>query len=213
MTNSAASAPAPIRVGIVGVGNWAQHGHVRVLSLLPQYELTAVYSQRRDAALSVAERYGFKYVADSLTDLVEHPEVDLVIILTTAPQHEHGVRAAIAAGKNVYCEWPLTPNVDRSRELTELANKAGVRHVVGLQRRLADRRGLRRQAPLGPHSCEHELFPGAAFERTALDRPAGKLLERHCHLRRALPRHAIRGDGLAPQHSSTERQSVRAGDD
>ncbi|XUW93791.1 Gfo/Idh/MocA family oxidoreductase (plasmid) [Burkholderia sp. M6-3] len=137
MTTSAVSAPAPIRVGIVGVGNWAQHGHVRVLSLLPQYELTAVYSQRRDAALSVAERYGFKYVADSLTELVEHPEVDLVIILTTAPQHEQGVRAAIAAGKNVYCEWPLTPNVDTSRELTALANKAGVRHIVGLQRRLA----------------------------------------------------------------------------
>jgi predicted dehydrogenase len=141
MTNSAisasTSASAPIRVGIVGVGNWAQHGHVRVLSLLPQYELTAVYSQRRDAALSVAERYGFKYVAGSLGDLVEHPEVDLVVILTTAPQHEDGVRAAIAAGKNVYCEWPLTPSVETSRELADLASKAGVRHVVGLQRRLA----------------------------------------------------------------------------
>ncbi|MBN3834443.1 Gfo/Idh/MocA family oxidoreductase [Burkholderia sp. Ac-20344] len=137
MTVFEVSTPAPIRVGIVGVGNWAQHGHVRVLSLLPQYELTAVYSQRGDAARSLAERYGFKYVTDSLTDLVEHPEVDLVIILTTAPQHEQGVRAAIAARKNVYCEWPLTPNIDTSRELIELANSAGVRHIVGLQRRLA----------------------------------------------------------------------------
>jgi predicted dehydrogenase len=134
---STASSSAPIRVGLVGVGNWAQHGHVRVLSLLPQYELTAVFSQRRDAAATVAERYGFKYVVDSLAELVEHPEVDLVIVLTTAPQHEEGVRAAIAAKKDVYCEWPLTPQVQTSAKLIDLAKEAGVRHIVGLQRRLA----------------------------------------------------------------------------
>lgn len=127
----------PIRVGLVGVGNWAQHGHVRVLNLLPQYELSAVYSQRHEAAAKVAQQYGFRHVARSLKELVEHPEVDLVIVLTTAPQHEEGVRAAIAAGKDVYCEWPLTPRTATSRELVALASEAGVRHIVGLQRRLA----------------------------------------------------------------------------
>ncbi|HEY1998377.1 Gfo/Idh/MocA family oxidoreductase [Paraburkholderia sp.] len=131
------TAPVPIRVGVVGVGNWARHGHMRVLDLLPQYELTAVFSQRREAAVTAAEHYGFKYVVDSLSELVEHPEVDLVIILTTAPQHADGVRAAIAAGKHVYCEWPLTPSVATSLELIALAAQAKVRHVVGLQRRLA----------------------------------------------------------------------------
>lgn len=134
---SEASSPAPIRVGIIGVGNWARHGHMRVLDLLPQYELTAVFSQRRDAAVAAASQYGFKYVMESLTELVEHPEVDLVIVLTTAPQHADGVRAALASGKHVYCEWPLTPDVETSRELGELAKQAGVRHAVGLQRRLA----------------------------------------------------------------------------
>ncbi len=136
-TSSANTSLRPIRVGLIGVGNWAQHGHVRVLSLLPQYELTAVYSQRREAAVEVAQRYGFRHVAASLDELVQHPEVDLVIVLTTAPQHEQGVRAAIAAKKDVYCEWPLTPSTKTSMELLELARKAGVRHIVGLQRRLA----------------------------------------------------------------------------
>jgi predicted dehydrogenase len=128
---------ARIRVGLVGIGNWARHGHVRVLSLLPQYELTAVFSQRRAAAEDAAARYGFKYVTASLDELVNHPEVDLVIVLTTAPQHEEGVRAAIAAGKDVYCEWPLTPSTKTSEALVELADRSGVRSVVGLQRRLA----------------------------------------------------------------------------
>ena len=57
--------------------------------------------------------------------------------MTPAPQHEDGIRAAIAARKDVYSEWPLTPSEAISLELTKLADKTGVRHIVGLQRRLA----------------------------------------------------------------------------
>jgi predicted dehydrogenase len=127
----------PIRVGIVGVGNWARHGHLRVLSLLPQYQLQAVYSERRERAEAAADEFGFKQVAESLAELVENPEVDLVVVLNTAPQHEQNVRAAIAANKDVYCEWPLTTRTTDSQELIRLAEKAGVRHIVGLQRRHA----------------------------------------------------------------------------
>ncbi|MFJ2363784.1 Gfo/Idh/MocA family protein, partial [Pseudomonas sp. NPDC087697] len=38
--------------------------------------------------------------------------------------------------KDVYCEWPLTPSKALSQELMALAEKNGVRHIVGLQRRL-----------------------------------------------------------------------------
>lgn len=138
MATQAATTPGTkIRVGLIGVGNWAKHGHLRVLKLLPQYELTAVYSQRPGASSDIAEEYGVKYVAQSVDELVNHPEVDLVAVLTTAPQHADGVRAAIAAGKHVYCEWPLTPDVAINRELVRLASAARVRHIVGLQRRLA----------------------------------------------------------------------------
>lgn len=137
VTQATATPGSKIRVGLIGVGNWAKHGHLRVLKLLPQYELTAVYSQRPGASSGIAEEYGVKYVAQSVDELVNHPEVDLVAVLTTAPQHADGVRAAIAAGKHVYCEWPLTPDVAINRELVELASAAGVRHIVGLQRRLA----------------------------------------------------------------------------
>ena len=61
----------------------------------------------------------------------------LFFILNCAPQHEAAIRAAIAAGKDVYSEWPLTTSTAVSNELAALAAQAGVRHVVGLQRRLA----------------------------------------------------------------------------
>ncbi|KJK18167.1 oxidoreductase [Burkholderiaceae bacterium 16] len=128
---------APIRVGLVGIGNWAIHGHVRALNLLPQYALRALWSTRPEAGRAAAEAHGIQEVVDTLDALVNHPEVDLVVVLNTAPQHAETVRKAIAAGKHVYCEWPLTVATETSRELVRLADEAGVRHTVGLQRRLA----------------------------------------------------------------------------
>jgi predicted dehydrogenase len=95
-----------------------------------------VYSRSAEKAASLVARHGFKYATTSLQELVSHPEVDLVLVLTPAFQHEEGIRAAIETGKDVYCEWALTPSTALSRELHELADKAGVRTIVGLQRRL-----------------------------------------------------------------------------
>jgi predicted dehydrogenase len=134
----ASSARTPrIRLGLVGFGNWAHDAHIPVLALLPQYEITAVYSQRGEAARKAAEEFGIPHVAGTLDELVNHPDVDMVLVLTTAPQHEVAVRAAIAAGKDVYSEWPLTADPRTSAELLRLAKEAGVRTVIGVQRDLA----------------------------------------------------------------------------
>jgi predicted dehydrogenase len=76
-------------------------------------------------------------VAASADELIDSDDIDLVVVLNTAPQHAQSVKRALAAGKHVYCEWPLTTTLDESRELLRLADERGVRHVVGLQRRLA----------------------------------------------------------------------------
>jgi predicted dehydrogenase len=135
-TVSATKRAGKIRVGLVGVGTWAEYGHIPALTLLPEFEIVALSSRSQHKADAVAARHGIKYAFGSLQELVSHPEVDLVVVLTPAPSHEEAVRAAIAAGKDVYCEWPLTPTTAASSELLALAERAGVRHIVGLQRRL-----------------------------------------------------------------------------
>jgi predicted dehydrogenase len=125
-----------IGVGVIGLGHWSEYGHLPSLKQLADYQLIAIHSRSADKAAHLAERHGFKYTAASVQELVSNPEVDLVLVLTPAFQHEEGVRAAIGAGKDVYCEWPLTPDAGLSKELLKLADKAGVRTIVGLQRRL-----------------------------------------------------------------------------
>ena len=126
----------PIRVGLIGVGNWATYGHIPALNLLPQYQITAVCSRNIEKATATARRFDIEHAVSRVDDLVNLPGVDLVAVLSPAPEHARIVKAAIAAGKDVYCEWPLTTNTRDSEELLELAEKAGARHFVGLQRTL-----------------------------------------------------------------------------
>jgi predicted dehydrogenase len=125
-----------IRTGLIGVGNWARYGHIPALQSLQDFEITAVSSRQLSKAQEVAELFSIPHALDDARQLVEHPDVDLVVVLPPAPEHAALGRMAIEAGKDVYCEWPLTTNTSDSENLLSRAEAAGVRHVVGLQRRL-----------------------------------------------------------------------------
>ncbi len=126
-----------INVGIIGAGNWAEYGHIPALKLLDEYSIKAIFSRDPAKADEVAQRHGIELAFSDLQKMVNHPDIDLILVLTPAPQHAEGIEAAIQAGKAVYSEWPLTHSTLLSKDLLSKANKAGVRHLTGLQRRLA----------------------------------------------------------------------------
>ncbi|MBQ6297220.1 MAG: Gfo/Idh/MocA family oxidoreductase [Selenomonadaceae bacterium] len=62
--------------------------------------------------------------------LVNDPGIDLVDIATPNAFHYQVAKAALEAGKNVYCEKPLPISAEESKELAELAAKKGVINYV-----------------------------------------------------------------------------------
>ncbi|MFF3493240.1 Gfo/Idh/MocA family protein [Streptomyces sp. NPDC002795] len=125
-----------IRVGLIGAGGWASYGHIPALRTLPEFEVAAVSARRKESAQKAAEKFGIPHAYDDPHELINDPDVDLVAVVTPSPGHAPLVRAAIEAGKDVYSEWPLTLSTADSEELLALAEAKGVRHIVGLQRRL-----------------------------------------------------------------------------
>ncbi|WP_158887396.1 Gfo/Idh/MocA family protein [Amycolatopsis anabasis] len=129
-----------IRVGIVGASpdrGWAARAHVPALRALPDYELTAVGTSRAESAAEAARRFGAAHAFTDARELAEHPEVDLVTITVKVPAHAELVRAALDAGKHVYCEWPLARTTGEAELLAKAAREAGVHHAIGLQTRFA----------------------------------------------------------------------------
>jgi predicted dehydrogenase len=124
-----------IGVGIVGTGGWAKYGHIASLKTLDGFEVVAIGSRTQAAAEKVAQEFGIPHAFADEQSLINHPEVDIVVVLTPALDHASLTRLVIAAGKDVYSEWPLSTTTAESEELLGLAEAKGVRHVVGLQRR------------------------------------------------------------------------------
>jgi predicted dehydrogenase len=125
-----------IRVGIVGASpsrGFASIAHIPALRALPEFEITAVCTTRQDSAEATARHFGIPLAFADPEKLARHPEVDLVTVSVKVPDHYPPVLAAIAAGKHVYCEWPLGRNTDEALRMLDAAERSGIRHAVGLQ--------------------------------------------------------------------------------
>ncbi len=125
-----------IRVGVVGAHpgrSWAKDSHIPAIAQLPGLTLTAVATRSEDSARAAAAAYGAEHWFADATALCASGAVDLVAVCVKVPEHDAVVRAALAAGKHLYCEWPLGRSVAEAEVLAEAAEYVGVHHAIGLQ--------------------------------------------------------------------------------
>src|SRR5436305_10074040 len=134
------SALSTLGVGIVGVSpvrGWAATAHIPALRALPDYEIRALSAHSAESARAAGEVFGVDAVFSDHEQLVARPDIDVVAVTVKVPRHRELVCAALAAGKAVYCEWPLGRDLEDARAMAALAAKRGLRTVVGLQARQA----------------------------------------------------------------------------
>jgi len=130
-----------IRVGIVGAtvtqggSGWGANAHVPALHAMPDFELKAVCTAHEDTAKASAEKFGAELAFHDMEAMVSHPDIDLITVVVRVPGHYDLVMAALEAGKNVFCEWPLGRNLAEAEAMANLASDSGLRTAVGLQAR------------------------------------------------------------------------------
>ena len=128
-----------IRVGVVGASTkgFASISHIPALQALSaDFEIVALSTTNQHSADAAAQHYGVPLAFADADALARHPDVDLVTVCVKAPDHQAPVMAAIAAGKHVYCEWPLAQNTATATAMRDAAQARGVKHAVGLQGRV-----------------------------------------------------------------------------
>ena len=140
MTSVQAVPESTLGVGIIGVSatwGWAATAHIPALRALPNYEIRALSARSAESARAAGEAFGITDVFSDHELLVAQPGIDVVAVTVKVPHHRELVSAALAAGKAVYCEWPLGRDLDDARAMAALAAEKGVRTIVGLQARQA----------------------------------------------------------------------------
>jgi predicted dehydrogenase len=130
-----------IRVGTVGAtvtqggSGWGANAHVPALRELPDFELKAVCTAHEDTAKASAEAFGAELAFHDFEAMISRPDLDLIAVVVRVPGHHELVMAALEAGKNVFCEWPLGANLAEAEAMANLASASSLRTAVGLQAR------------------------------------------------------------------------------
>ncbi|MBE7500853.1 MAG: Gfo/Idh/MocA family oxidoreductase [Verrucomicrobiales bacterium] len=136
-----------INVGLIGVGAMGR-GHLRRLAGDPGFQLLAVCDPdrvRREAAQSTTEQM---YAANTTSgayhgcrayndyrEILARPDIDAVVI--ASPDHWHSLQSidAAKAGKDVYCEKPISVTIEEGRRVVEAVRRYGRIFQTGTQYR------------------------------------------------------------------------------
>jgi predicted dehydrogenase len=124
-------------VGLIGTGFMGKAHAIAYRTALsafpdiPVPRLVAVADVNGAAAAAAAHQYGFESSTGDWKALIANPAVDVVSITTPNSMHKEMALAAIAAGKHVHCEKPLSPTLADSLDMVKAAEAKGVNTQVG----------------------------------------------------------------------------------
>lgn len=120
-------------IGLIGVGGRGRH-HVKACAGEEIIALCDVNEGNLGAALESATNAKGARTSTDFRHFYENLDgIDAVVVSTTEHTHAFATLPALAAGKHVYCEKPLTRDVHECRIVTEAAAKAGVQTQMGTQ--------------------------------------------------------------------------------
>ena len=122
--------------GLIGCGSLGVNHHLRHILTRPEFEVLAVCDVDRQHLGQAVELTGGQ--ASGYADfraLLDRQDIDAVMVVT--PDHWHGLAAiqACQAGKDVYCEKPLSLTVRQGRAMVEAARRYDRVFQTGSQQR------------------------------------------------------------------------------
>ena len=121
----------PIRIGHVGAGRWGQNV-LRNFMALSNAHVVQVCDQAEHVLQRVVRQYpvGLR-VTRHFGDLLRDDSLDGIVIATETPLHYRMAASALAAGKHVYVEKPMTQTVAEAEHLVRLTEESGRHLMVG----------------------------------------------------------------------------------
>ncbi|TWR23833.1 Gfo/Idh/MocA family oxidoreductase [Mucilaginibacter pallidiroseus] len=88
--------------------------------------LHAVYSRNVEKAKQFASDYKLPLYSDNMDEVVNHPEIDLVVISLPNDLHLAAVEACAKAGKHVLCTKPLGRTAAEAKQMLDMVEQTGV---------------------------------------------------------------------------------------
>ncbi len=114
-----------LRIGTVGT-SFITDQMLDAIALTENAECVAVSSRKRETARKLAGKHNITSIAVSLDELLSRNDIDTVYLASPNSLHVSQCLQAIAAGKNVICEKPLSVSEENARSVFNAATEKGV---------------------------------------------------------------------------------------
>ena len=114
----------PMITGVIGAGAISEIYLTNMIRRFPDLEVKSISSARMESARKKAEQFGLKAV--TVEEMLNDPEIEMVVVLTPVGSHEGLIRRALEHGKHVYTEKTLTDSPETAGKLLELADEKGL---------------------------------------------------------------------------------------
>jgi myo-inositol 2-dehydrogenase/D-chiro-inositol 1-dehydrogenase len=124
------------KVGIVGLGRLGKRHGENLAFRVPGAELVAACSPDADERAWASQHLGVKATYADYADLLKHPGLDTVFLVTPNTVHPAQIIAGLKAGKHVFCEKPLSMVLDECVAVeNEAAKHPKLKTMIGYVRR------------------------------------------------------------------------------
>ena len=124
-----------LKLGVIGTGRIGKVHIATLVQNVPQASVVAIADINLNSANEVAKAFGITTVFSNYMDVINHPEVEAVVICSPTDTHAKYIEDAARAGKHIFCEKPVDLSIDVIKGAINEVKKAGVKLMVGFNRR------------------------------------------------------------------------------
>lgn len=115
-----------VKIGVLGAGAISGIYFKNLTGMFQETEVVAVCDVFREKAEAASREYGIPKVYDTMEEMLEDKDIEIILNLTRPKEHYQTTKAALLAGKHVYSEKPLAAVYEQGKELAELAEERGL---------------------------------------------------------------------------------------
>jgi predicted dehydrogenase len=119
-----------ISIAVVGAGAWGKN-HIRVFSEISNVRLKYICDSDPSKLLAIQKGYPKSKGVERLDPILQDPEVNGIVIASSAASHYSLAKEALLAGKDVLVEKPMALNVGDAEEMVEMAEEKRRILIVG----------------------------------------------------------------------------------
>jgi myo-inositol 2-dehydrogenase/D-chiro-inositol 1-dehydrogenase len=121
-------------MGIAGLGRLGQFHAENMAGRASSIDLVRVVDPVEDVARSTGQRLDVPW-STTYDDLLNDSSIEAVVIASPTPYHAPMIEQAAAAGKQIFCEKPVSLEREPAERAIAAARAAGVKLQIGFHRR------------------------------------------------------------------------------